>query len=72
MTFNLTLAYNLSQQADHTVCVFQMNFILSVTKIKRYCLRKPNKSALHPKATLFTYQKIVKKKMGSTDQCWCV
>lgn len=61
MTFNLTLAYNLSQQADHTVCVFQMNFILSVTKIKRYCLRKPNKSALHPKATLFTYQKIVKK-----------
>lgn len=39
-----------------------MNFILSVTKIKWYCICKPNKSALHPKATLFTYQKIVKKK----------
>lgn len=37
-----------------------MNFILS--KIKWYCICKPNKSALHPKATLFTYQKIVKKK----------
>lgn len=39
-----------------------MNFILSVTKIKWYCICKPNKSALHPKATLFTHQKIVKKK----------
>lgn len=41
-----------------------MNFILSVTKIKWYCICKPNKSALQsaPKATLFTYQKIVKKK----------
>lgn len=63
MTFNLTLAYDLSQQVDDTVCEFQMNFILSVTKIKWYCICKPNKSALHPKATLFTYQKILKKKI---------